>query len=752
MTRLASFSRLFSLSGLSLFVGSALFVVVGCLATRSSFGQSDKGSAPKPTKLDTSRGDAMIRAYFIAEGKRLTNQPIRRIKSLEAWQDKRAELHKQMLEMLGLQPLPKKTDLKPVITGKVEHEKFIVEKLHFQSRPGLYVTGNLYIPKGLKEGERLPTILYVCGHGRVKKGDISYGNKSNYQHHGAWFAQNGYVCLTIDTLQLGEIEGKHHGTYRFGDWWWNARGYTPAGVEAWNCVRALDYLETRPEVDKERFGVTGRSGGGAYSWWISAIDERIKCAVPVAGITDLRNYVYDAGPGRYEDGCVEGHCDCMFFVNTHRWDYATVAALVAPRPLLISNTDKDSIFPLDGVVRLHAQVKKIYDLHDAGKQLGLHITEGPHKDTQELRVHAFRWFNRHLKKDDSLLTQPAEKLFEPEQLRVFPTDEGWQPKNQKNTQISESFTRKPRDLKPPTDRDAFDRQAKRWMKNLTSKSFAGWPNERTAGDLNVKPAFDETKNGIRFRGWDFTSQGVIRLRLYALHDAALKEPDLVVLNTVDDAGWDKFARQMRVDFDDQMKGDTHTHPSKPEYDVTRRILLQHKSVMAYIAPRGIGPTAWDQSKFKQTQHRRRFMLLGQTLDGMRVWDIRRAIQALRTVDDLKNLQLWLNSEEGTMSGNTLYASLFEDNIYRVDLWHLPASHRHGPIYLNVMRFMDTPQAVVQAATRARVRVYLQAFRGWEYAVETARNLKLDEKQLKLEPLTADPNPTPVDPPSKGSRE
>ena len=67
--------------------------------------------------------------------------------------------------MLGLDPLPEKTDLKPVITGRVEHDEFVVEKLHFQSRPGLYVTGNLYLPK--KIDKPLPTILYVCGHSRV---------------------------------------------------------------------------------------------------------------------------------------------------------------------------------------------------------------------------------------------------------------------------------------------------------------------------------------------------------------------------------------------------------------------------------------------------------------------------------------------------------------------------------------------------------------------------------------------------------
>ena len=218
---------------------------------------------------------------------------------------------------------------------------------------------------------------------------MSYGNKVGYQHWGAWFARNGYVCLVLDTVQLGELEGIHHGTYKEGMWWWNSRGYSSAGAEAWNCIRALDYLQSRKDVDGERLGVTGRSGGGAYSWWIAALDDRIKAACPTAGITDLQNYV--------TDGCVEGHCDCMFMVNTYRWDYAQVAALVAPRPLLICNTDKDTIFPLDGVGRVHERVRHIFDLHNAPEKLGLIITEGPHKDTQELQVPVMRWFNKWLK-------------------------------------------------------------------------------------------------------------------------------------------------------------------------------------------------------------------------------------------------------------------------------------------------------------------------------------------------------------------
>ncbi|MHC4175175.1 MAG: alpha/beta hydrolase family protein, partial [Planctomycetota bacterium] len=204
---------------------ATLYICVQCLAAERSV-------------IGTSRGDRMLSEYFQAETARLRAQCLADVKDLEDWETKREVYRKQLFEMFGLHPLPEKTDLKPVVTGKVEHDEFTVEKIHYQSRPGLYVTANLYIPKGLEEPA--PTILYVCGHGPVKKNDISYGNKVRYQHHAAWFARHGYVCFIIDTLQLGEIEGIHHGTYRYKMWWWNSRGYTSAGVEAWNCIRALD--------------------------------------------------------------------------------------------------------------------------------------------------------------------------------------------------------------------------------------------------------------------------------------------------------------------------------------------------------------------------------------------------------------------------------------------------------------------------------------------------------------------------------
>jgi dienelactone hydrolase len=692
---------------------SCFFISV-CLAVSAGLTIADE---PRP--IDTSRGDKMIAEYFRVETDRLSNACLTEIESAEDWQQNKQRYRRELLEMLGLDPLPEKTDLQAVVTGKVEQDEFMVENVQFQSRPGLYVTGNLYLPK--KTDERLPAILYVCGHGAVKKDGISYGNKTHYHHHGAWFARNGYVCLTIDTLQMGEIEGVHHGTYNHNRWWWLNRGYTSAGVEAWNCVRALDYLETRPEVDASRFGVTGRSGGGAYSWWIAAIDERIKCAVPVAGITDLQNHVVD--------GCVEGHCDCMYMVNTYQWDYAKVAALVSPRPLLISNTDTDRIFPLDGVVRTFESARRIYTLQGAADKVALNITAGGHHDTQELQVHAFRWFNHHLKNDDSLIEKTAVKFFEPEQLKVFKE----LPADEINTAIDETFVAQ---AKPglPLNADGWAKQRDDWLTILREKSFAGWPTANSFGEPTE--VFNRVVAETHWRVFDFTSQEGIELQLYIAEATNSPKSDFVQFHVLDQQAWngqpwDEFLAALR-DHSERREANNgssseSTEPTKQEATKESQSFFYTK---AYVAPRGIGQTAWDQSERKQTQNQRRFYLLGQSLDGMRVWDVRRAIQSLRKIDGFSDMLLRLQSDR-QMAGVTLYAALFEPGIAQLDLHDLPASHRDGPFFLNVTRFIDMPQAVAMAAERSRVALYSDTPEAWEYPKQVGKVLGWDVKQLQI---------------------
>jgi len=668
------------------------------------------------TTIGTSQADKQLAEYFHDQTMRLSEKCLKNIKTLDDWENKRLLYRKQLFEMLGLEPLPKKTDLKPVITGTIEHDEFTVENIHFQSRPGLYVTANLFIPKDLEKPA--PAILYVCGHGPTKKNNISYGNKVSYQRHAAWFARHGYVCLIIDTLQMGEIEGIHHGTYQYDMWWWNSRGYTSAGVEAWNCIRSLDYLQSRKEVDKDRIGVTGRSGGGAYSWWVAALDDRIKVAVPVAGITDLQNHVID--------GCVEGHCDCMYIVNTYRWNYPIVAALVAPRPLLISNSDKDTIFPLDGVVRVHKKVRDIYRLYDADDKLGLQITEGPHKDTQELRIHAFVWFNRFLKGENPLIDKPAVPFFEPEQLKVF--DE--LPDDQINTKIQESFVPTATEPGVPKSSEKWERMRKAWMRNLRNKSFRGWPRQGQAGPLNIHSVFSVKHGGIQLSAFDFTSQPNVHLRLYLACGAGLDKPDAVTLNVLDERGWSKWLAAMRVGFENELGDQKLPEPDKQLFMSIQDMFKVSNQVIAYIAPRGIGLDAWNSNERKQVQIRRRFMLLGQTADGMRVWDIRRAIQALRSFESIAEAPMTL-AGMSKMAGLTLYASLFEPGITRLDLGFLPVTHHDGPTFLNVMRYLDMPQAVAMAAERSQVQLVQEDGSGWEFPKDVAKSLDWPEDKFKI---------------------
>jgi dienelactone hydrolase len=613
-----------------------------------------------PSHAATVGNDALDR-YLAGETRRIATNTFAGIDTLDDWQQRRESLRQQLFEMLGLWPLPERSDLHATVTGTLEQEDFTVEKLHFQSLPGLYVTANLYRPKNLPGP--FPAVLYACGHAQVKTNGLSCGNKTGYQHHGIWFARHGYVCLLIDTLQLGEIEGDHHGTYRLGQWWWNSRGYTPAGVEAWNGIRALDYLESRPDVDPRRMGMTGRSGGGSYTWTTAALDERVRVAAPVAGITDLENQVVD--------GVVEGHCDCMFFVNTYRWDFGLNAALLAPRPLLIVNTDSDSIFPLSGVQRLHAQVKRIYQLYHASTNLGLVIGPGPHQDTQDLQVPVFRWFHQHLKGEAALIEDAAIRRFAPLELRVFKE----LPSDQRNTSAQEwfgSFSPRPAPNGEPAE----------VLARLRQQVFAGWPQPGEPPLVN-QPLSDRQENGWRHRVWCFDSQPHVplRLHLFTVGDRPVSTGVLRLVDETVSATWEtRLPEGWLPPLDRRENG---------------------SALVAVLETRGLGPQPWTTDPRKQVQIRRRFQLLGQTLDGMRIWDIRQAIRLLCSVQpDLDRLEL---HAAGPMSINALHAAVWESKVTKVVAEQWPAQWTDAPDLLNVHQIIDLP-GLVQLARRRGIEV------------------------------------------------
>jgi len=643
-----------------------------------------------PVRSATDVGDRLLAESFRHRASALRQQALADVRDAAGWTKKQAQRRREFLAMMGLNPLPPRTPLRATITGTLDTPTFRVEKLHFQSLPGLYVTANLYRP--LQVEKPLPAVLYLCGHAARIQDGISYGNKVAYQHHGAWFAENGYVCLIVDTLQLGELQGLHHGTYRLGMWWWQALGYTPAGIELWNALRAIDYLESRPEVDRQRLGVTGRSGGGATSWWLMAADERVACAVPVAGLADLLAHVSEGSPGRWERGVVAGHCDCMYFVNTHRWDFLQVMALCAPRPVLLGNSDADPIFPVPGYRRPAEPIARLYKELGVPEKFALLETKGGHTDTPELQRGAFAWMNRWLKNDTGPITLPNRQPLTPQQLKVFAQP----PADALNDIIHERFLR-PASHEIPASAEvarAWWPGKKKQLLEALRKQFLREGGEKRA-TLQVQTS-EQTIEGIRVTAVDFLSEKGVPLRAWLLSVRQPHEVQELLVSVCDEAEWQRWVSDLGPAFAEVLyaRGNPAPRPyplAKPErLDTLRRSMKAYGWAFALVAPRGVGPTRFSD---REPQHlRRRYALLGTTLETLQIADLRRALTALPPSKAKYTLQA--SSDAAVWA---IYAALIEPEdgpfVARLELTRPTPTHRNGPALLGILRLLDVPQAL-----------------------------------------------------------
>jgi dienelactone hydrolase len=633
-------------------------VVLACVVTCSAVSAASAQAYGPPDRGQP--GDEMIQDYLRRETDKIHARFLEGVKSLEDWQKLRERYKQEYLHMLGLWPMPAKTPLKATVTNTLEGDGYAVDMLHYQSRPRLYVTANLYRPAKVEKGQRLPAVLYVCGHSYQGRD----GNKTAFQSHGVWFARHGYVCLVVDTLQLGEIAATHHGTYRYGRWWWHSRGYTPAGVECLNGMRGIDYLLARPDVDPERIAVTGISGGGAASFWIAAADERVKAAVPVSGMADLPSYVSNL--------VINGHCDCMFLYNTFQWPWTRIAALVAPRALLFTNSDHDRIFPMDANRRVINRLEDVYKLYGAGDFVDAFVSMGGHAYRKDIRQGAYRFINTHLKDDPRVVTDSEADLIsgtgkqrkypiEPAKLRVFPEDSDI-PKDELNTKIDEHFVPMAKVARPKKGKFADWKAA--LLAELRRVTFGCFPErvppakalEQAAGGASRL----ETEQGIQVH----------------LEPVAADKP----------AG--QAARLLLV---------VQGGEASPVSDWLRRV-RQDGDEVYLCAPRGVGPTRWTR-KNPPNYVKRSHVLLGRTVDTGRVWDIAAGARYLRARHEGK-LDVYV-AGEGAAGVLAAYAALWEDDIAGAILGDPPLEHMlaAAPQFLNVLRVCDVPDVLGMLAPR-----------------------------------------------------
>jgi hypothetical protein len=293
-----------------------------------------------------------------------------------------------LLKMIG--PFPEKTPLNPRITGVLKKKDYRVEKVIFESVPGYYVTAALFLP-GKRKG-KAPAVIYVSGH-------TENGFRSEaYQHIIINLVKKGFVVLAFDPIGQGErlqYYDEKEGKSRFGPTTEHSypgaqcyiSGYSPTKYFIWDGIRAVDYLLTRKEVDPERIGMTGRSGGGTQTAYIAAVDDRILAAAPECFITSMEYVLKSIGPQDAEQN--------LYHMFSEGIDHADLLEVRAPRPCLMITTTRD-FFSIQGARETFTEVQQYYRALEAGDNMHMVEDDDVHASTKKNREAMYAFFQKYL--------------------------------------------------------------------------------------------------------------------------------------------------------------------------------------------------------------------------------------------------------------------------------------------------------------------------------------------------------------------
>jgi len=313
--------------------------------------------------------------------------------TLDEWKARRAGLQKQVLSAAGLLPFPARNPLNAQVFGRIENKDYSIEKVYIETLPGFYLAGNLYRPLG-KKG---PFPGMLAPHGHAQYGRLEDGELFSVPSRGINHARQGYVVFAYDmigyndTMQLPHVFGNtpQEQLWSFG----------PLGLQTWNSIRALDFLETLPDVDPKRLLVTGESGGGTQSFLLCAVDQRPKWSAPVNMISLI----------------MQGGSPCenapSLRVGTNNVE---IAALMAPRPMLMVSATGD--WTKNTLVEEYPAMKQIYELYDAGAQVETVQINAPHNYNKASREAVYKFFGKQVLGDGDA-SKFTEKRIRQEKLQ-----------------------------------------------------------------------------------------------------------------------------------------------------------------------------------------------------------------------------------------------------------------------------------------------------------------------------------------------
>jgi dienelactone hydrolase len=335
------------------------------------------------------------------------------ISSAAEWRGRAKQIREQALVSCGLWPMPERTPLNAKVFGRIERDGYTVEKVYLETVPGFYLAGNLYRPLGRGKGP-FPGVLNPHGHWRMgRMADEADGSIAGRCIN---FARQGMVAFSYDMVGYNDTrladyppvdaEGFYLQHRRFAtnevNLLWNI---SLMGLQTWNSIRALDFLESLPDVDPKRLACTGESGGGTQTFMLGAIDDRLAAQAPVVMVSHS----------------MQGGCLCENAPGLRvRHSNMEIAASVAPRPQILVGATGDwtrTTLTLEGPA-----VAKIYELLKARDRISFVRYDFNHNYNQTSREAVYGWFGAWLlgKSNSGPIAEIPFTKEPDEALRVFP--------------------------------------------------------------------------------------------------------------------------------------------------------------------------------------------------------------------------------------------------------------------------------------------------------------------------------------------